>query len=247
MIFKGIDMERNRGIIKQSLMTEKGMPVEIAELVALSDSLVGTAGKKLAEAGSGEGIAEAMEWLAVLAERELSVITSGEGTCLACGPGCSFCCVVNVSVLVPEAVAIARYLRTLPDDFLNSLYERIRRQAEKVRWVDDQERPRLRLPCAFLDERGWCLIHPVRPLLCRSVSSDDSEACKAISNSGEAEVVMNLPQKIVYSLLFTGLAGLLQQYGMDCRSLELNRMVHNLLDRPSMVDNFLGRRRLEFL
>ena len=58
--------------------------------------------------------------------------------------------------------------------------------------------------------------------------------------------MMNLPQKILCSMVFTGLGRLLQDLGLDCRSLELNRMVSNLLDRPSLVDDFLARKRLEF-
>ena len=224
------------------------MPVDIVELVVLADSLVEKAGEKLADVSDSNGIAGVMRWLTDKVEQELNGISSDDqGFRLACGPGCSSCCVVNVSVLVPEAAAIAMYLRQeVPGGLPAHLREKIESQAENVRWVEDQERPLLRLPCAFLDERGWCTIHPVRPLMCRSVSSADSVACGTISDRGETLVMMNLPQKILCSMVFTGFGRLLQDLGLDCRSLELNRMVSNLLDRPSLVDDFLARKRLEF-
>jgi Fe-S-cluster containining protein len=224
------------------------MPVDIVELVVTADRLVETAGERFAKAAGAEEAGDAMGWLVRTVEAELNGISSCDEQRLACGPGCSFCCVVNVSVLVPEAVAIALYLRqTVPAGELGRISEKAQRQAEKVRWVEDHERPLLRFPCSFLDERGWCLIHPVRPLMCRSVSSDDSGACQTISSHQETMVVMHLPQKILCSLVFTGLARVLQQHGFDCRSLELNRMVSNILERPVLADDFLARKRIDFL
>lgn len=223
------------------------MSVDIALLVASADRLVEEAGERLAAAGGGE-VPGVMGWLVEAVEREVDGLpTSEEAGYLACGPGCSFCCIVNVSVLVPEAVAVAAHLReTMSADQLAVLSERVGGQAEKVRWVEDHERPLLRLPCSFLDERGWCRIHPVRPLMCRSVTSADSQACATLGSRQETVVVMHLPQKILCSMVFTGLAGVLQQFGLDCRSLELNRMVSNLLDRPALADDFVARKRLDF-
>lgn len=224
------------------------MAVDIAELVVLADRLVAQAGERLSVAAEAGEVVGVMRWLAGAVEQEVNAVSPFEEEHqLACGPGCSYCCVVNVSVLVPEAATIAAYLQsTIPAGELGSLKEKIQRQAERVRWVEDQERPLMGVPCALLDDRGWCRIHPVRPLMCRSVSSADSGACRTISSREETVVVMNLPQKILCSMVFTGLAGILQQYGLDCRSLELNRMVDNILDRPSLVEDFLARKRVGF-
>ena len=200
-------------------------------------------GKRLAEAQTADDIAAAMASLNRAVERELS--TSGpDAIQVACGPGCAACCVVNVSVLVPEAVAIAAYLqKNFPE--LSEIRERLDLLADRVRWMDDGERPRFRLACAFLDEQGCCMIHPVRPILCRSVSSTDADACHDALQQGGA-VLMNLPQKIFCTLLFTGLGNVLQNHGMDCRSLELSRMVGNLLENPLLTDRFLSRKRVAF-
>ena len=60
--------------------------------------------------GSGCSLAEMsgrMHLLAVAMERDLVRFGgSPEVSLVACGPGCGACCVLNVSVLFPEAVAI---------------------------------------------------------------------------------------------------------------------------------------------
>ncbi len=53
-----------------------------------------------------------MNLLTVAAERDLASFgDSSERTLIACGPGCSACCVLNVAVLLPEAIAISGFLR----------------------------------------------------------------------------------------------------------------------------------------
>ena len=42
----------------------------------------------------------------------------------------------------------------------------------------EEERIMARQPCAFLDGSGSCSIYPVRPLLCRSITSTDADACR---------------------------------------------------------------------
>ena len=105
--------------------------------------------------GRSAEISGRMHLLTVAAERDLLRFGDpSELTMIACGPGCGDCCVLNVSVLLPEAITIARYLqRVLGEEELEGARIRLRELLVKTRWLDDEERLFLRQPCAFLDEK----------------------------------------------------------------------------------------------
>lgn len=187
-----------------------------------------------------------MHLLAVAAERDLANFGDPlEGTLVACGPGCGACCVLNVAVLIPEAVAISWFLRRrYPAEELDSLRHRLQDLLSRTRWLDDEERLFVRAPCAFLDSRKRCMIHCVRPLLCRSITSTDSQACQeAIAMAplhGAPCVDMNLFQKQLFETVYTELAGALEDLGLDHRPRRLSAAVLALLDKPGQVDSFLS-------
>lgn len=149
---------------------------------------------------------------------------------VACGPGCDRCCVVNVSVLGPEAEVIADYLRqTLSEDALARLQSRLESLHRNTRWLDDEERIMTNQRCAFVDGDGLCSIYPVRPLLCRSVTSADSDDCRTAMSMlalGESHPVMsNLIQKEIFETAFVGLGQALRTCGLDDRSTRLTGAV----------------------
>jgi len=196
---------------------------------------------------SGGGLAEisgCMHLLAVATERDLSRFAeSAERSLVACGPGCGACCVLNVSVLFPEAVAIAWFLkRRFSDEQLESLRDRLQNLLTRTRWLDDEERLFVRAQCAFLDQRGSCMIHAVRPLLCRSITSTDPQSCyDAIAMAplvGAPSVEMNLFQKQLVDTVYTALAGALEDLGLDHRPRRLSAAVLALLNDPEMVVAF---------
>lgn len=196
---------------------------------------------------SGCGLAEIsgrMHLLAVATEKDLVRFgESAETSRVACGPGCGACCVLNVAVLFPEAVAITRFLkRRFSDAEVSTLCDRLRDLLVRTRWLDDEERLFVRASCAFLDKRGRCMIHPVRPLLCRSITSTNPQSCHdAIAMaplSGMPTVEMNLFQKRLVDTVYTELAGALADLGLDHRPRRLSAAVLALLERPEMVVSY---------
>lgn len=185
------------------------------------------------------------------AERELAEKGSGEELALvACRAGCGFCCRVNVSVLWPEAFLIADYIRRLPLQELSSLEQKIAHTASRVRWMEDEERIHCGITCPFLTAEQFCLIHPVRPLLCRSITSTDGEICRMAMEAvaaGEEEitVAMNLFQKFLMDTAFQSVAEALLALGFDDRSSELSAATIAALRHPTLTDDYMSGRRLE--
>lgn len=184
--------------------------------------------------------------IAVIADKQVQ--SHGERR-IACRAGCSHCCVLNVSALLPEAAAIADWLvNRLTTQERDSLATRLDHQRRVVRWMDDEERIHRGIPCIFLDSRGHCSIYPVRPLVCRAVTSLDSSRClQALdpTETGEERAVpMDLLQKLVMEEAFRALARSTEERGMDKRSIELSAGVWAFLTLPALADDLLANRRL---
>lgn len=197
---------------------------------------------------SGSNVAEIsgrMHLLTVTTERDLARFgDSPEVSRVACGPGCGTCCVLNVAVLIPEAVAISWFLqRRFSDEALGLLRDRLQALLTKTRWLDDEERLFLREPCAFLDEQGSCMIHVVRPLLCRAITSTDPQACRdeiaMVALNGAPSVEMNLFQKRLVDTVYCELGGALEYLGLDHRPRRLSAAVLALLADPELLALFV--------
>ena len=154
---------------------------------------------------------------------------------LDCRAGCGTCCVVNVAVLIPEALAIVEYVESHPLRFarLETDLDRIWHQ---VRGVADDERVCMRVSCVFLDEAGSCSIYPVRPLLCRGVTSTSAEDCRRSFNANlfneKISVRMSLFQRELYDRAFVGLSEGLEACQRDGRSFEMTGIIRHLLRKP---------------
>lgn len=185
-----------------------------------------------------------MHLLTVAMERDLVRFGGPESSSrVACGPGCGSCCVLNVAVLFPEAVAITSFLqRRFSGVVFSGIEERLRELLRQTRWLDDEERLFLHLPCAFLDRQGSCLIHAVRPLLCRAITSTDSQACRdAIAMAplcGAPSVEMNLFQKRLVETVYQEFGGALEELGFDHRPRRLSSAVLALLAEPELAVDF---------
>ena len=114
---------------------------------------------------------------------------------IVCARGCNVCCEELVVVYLPEALAVARWLRSAAGaeararflDQYASWRERagdgIEREADlNADWTrrDEYERAhkeqwQRRVMCAFNHE-GACSIYPVRPMLCREGHAVDTNA-----------------------------------------------------------------------
>jgi Fe-S-cluster containining protein len=180
------------------------------------------------------------------AENDLAArLDRGEQSHIACAAGCGVCCMVNVAVLFPEAVAIVGHLRENRDpEDLERLSGRIESLYRKIQWLDDEERIFLRRPCAFLDDSGCCSVYSVRPLLCRSVTSTDPDRCRqaiAMQALGECvPVLMNLLQKAIMEAAYRGLGQALEEAGLDARGVKLTVAMKHLLDHPERVSEYMA-------
>ncbi|WP_303720229.1 YkgJ family cysteine cluster protein [Malonomonas rubra] len=169
----------------------------------------------------------------------------GDRSQIACGPGCCSCCVINVAILLPEGFAIVRYLKQQEREHVAERLEDLWRQ---VRGLDDDERLFVQRSCAFLDEDGNCSVYPVRPLLCRSVTSTCSNSCREALNSKflgeEKAVLMHQFQQGLYEGLFSGVAAGLEISGLDGRSYPLAGLVRYLLQDSEFETAWLEGHRL---
>lgn len=154
---------------------------------------------------------------------------------LACKAGCGCCCMVNVAVLDPEVLNIAEYLRcgSTPEE-LATLKRRMGDLVTAISDLDEEERIALRKSCVFLDEDNNCSIYPVRPLLCRSITSIDADDCRdALTMQALGEcvpVTMNLFQKNLFDVTYQALATALADAGLEDRSHELTAAVLKCLE-----------------
>lgn len=199
----------------------------------------------LGSVGSGAELAGFVHLLNVAMERDLTRFRSDQQRSrIACGPGCGSCCILNVAVLFPEAVAISRFIArhfSAPEG--EALRTRMRELHWQTRWLDDEERLYLREPCAFLDRQGHCKIHVVRPLLCRAVTSTDAGACREAialaALNGVPSVEMDLFQKQLIETVYGELGRVLECLDLDHQPKRLVTAVLALLDEPDLVARFL--------
>lgn len=167
------------------------------------------------------------------------------GRPMACAAGCPYCCVLNVAVLLPEALLIADFLQArLPAPELDALRKRLSSHRLWARWMDDEERILKHETCPFLDAQGSCSIHTVRPFACRAVTSLDSGSCREafapVVSDEAATVPADLLRQAVYDTAFTTLAECLRIAGYDDRSIELGTGVLAFLEQPENRELFLS-------
>jgi hypothetical protein len=168
---------------------------------------------------------------------------------IACAAGCPHCCVLNVAVLIPEAMVIADSLREqLQPAALAILGKRLAAHRTWGRWMDDEERIARKAVCPLLDDAGNCSVHQVRPLACRGVSSLDRIRCQAafdpIISDQERLVPADLLRQATFDAAFMALAKALRYHGLDDRSIELGVGVLAFLEYPDCRDLLLSGARL---
>lgn len=159
---------------------------------------------------------------------------------VACKAGCFHCCVLNVSVLLPEAVAIAGWLSLhCSGAGCDAQLKRLQSHALRVRWMEDSERIHRQTACPFVDAQGSCSIYPVRPLVCRAVTSLDKADCLTALDPNQCDaahaVPMDTTRRMVMDAAFGALARAMQQQPMMSRSIELSNGVAAFLTDPGLV------------
>lgn len=209
--------------------------METFDFIDYHDKIRQSLNRALAAADTDAELCLVMSDLLDQVEQDLSRhLTAQDREFVACAPGCGSCCMVNVAVLQPEAINIAHYLQqTRSAQELIDLKQRMKKMVTAISGLDEEERIALRCNCVFLSEQGRCTIYPVRPLLCRSITSTSAEACRdalTLQALGEQRpVMMNLFQKNLMNMAFQGLAGAMEHQGMNSQGLELTASTLALL------------------
>jgi len=105
-----------------------------------------------------------------------------------CKPGCTYCCSFRVEALPPEIFLIARELRKLPADQLESVTARLREHAAKAKGLRPEHH---NLVCPLLVD-SMCSVYESRPFACRRFNSLDVEICKDPNGSPPENEELNM-------------------------------------------------------
>lgn len=171
----------------------------------------------------------------------------------ACAAGCGWCCHQQVGVSVPEAVAIAAHIVSLPQAERQALTERIAETDQRTRGLSTGERARARIACAFLGADGRCMIYPVRPLRCRGLYSIDVDFCVSCHDDIDAmetrlalgalkPAFLDAPARLFDSALAGVLAALKLHAPKAVVALELTAAIAALLTDPRLGERWLAGR-----
>lgn len=168
---------------------------------------------------------------------------------IACRAGCPHCCMLNVSILLPEGMIIAEWLRErLQPTALGALVGRLAAHCRRVRWMEDEERITKQVVCPLLDAEGNCTVHPVRPLVCRAVASLDRADCREAFNPAitddERLVSVDLLRQKLFDEAFMALGRAVRHHGLDDRSIEMGSGVLAFLEHPELKERLFSGARL---
>jgi Fe-S-cluster containining protein len=156
---------------------------------------------------------------------------------VACRAGCDWCCHgTKVDVMVPEALAIARYLTESPDDSeLVATRARIAAHAQRLRTMTIDARLQARVPCPLLDATtGQCSVYDVRPLRCRSHHSLDAASCEEASRTGNGDHVIDKYADViaVFEATILGQKKAIAEARLDHRTFDLTLALDVALNVP---------------
>lgn len=235
----GVSLKRGNG--SQWTPLEKAMADCAGKSDALGGDLTAVLVASLATTRTAASLAGAV------AESSAAADASCGDRQAACSAGCPHCCVLNVAVLIPEAMVIADWLMNrLEPAALTTLRKRLSSHQNWGRWMDDEERIARKAVCPLLDDVGNCSVHQVRPLACRGVSSLDRISCQAafdpIISDQERLVPADLLRREVFDAAFIALAKALRYHGLDDRSIELGVGVLAFLEHPDFREWYLSGR-----
>ncbi|HCW93209.1 MAG: YkgJ family cysteine cluster protein [Flexistipes sinusarabici] len=152
-----------------------------------------------------------------------------------CKKGCGYCCILNIPVLPPESNNIFHFIKSnFSSQELKNVKKKIDSYGFQIKNLDDEERIVCRKPCIFLSDEESCSIYPVRPILCRSVTSTSASKCKQALESvvmgNENTVLMNTFIKDLYKSLFLALSDFLSSRNLPDKSVEITQAVKKSLN-----------------
>lgn len=214
-----------------------------SDLDLLDHELAAALSVALGNGTTEAGLAQGLTLCADMAEKCCA------GREMACSRGCPHCCVLNVSVLLPEAMRIAETIMTKwSETAWSTLQKRLVRHSNWERWMDDEERVMRSAFCPLLDTKGNCSIHPLRPLVCRGVASLDSNCCRSafdpIIDGHDRSVPADLQRQAAYDQAFIALGRALANHDLDDRSIELGVGILAFAQNPEFKTLYISGGRL---
>lgn len=173
---------------------------------------------------------------------------------IACEPGCAFCCRQRIACSIPEAAAIADYLRSedaeakrvalsedLPprsvgiDAWIGSL-QVVADVTEGMTTSDDWARAGVR--CGFLMNYR-CGIYGSRPLACIGHTSVSKADCRRSVGDPTAKIPTPVTPKLEVGLYQVGMVDALRRSGLQPMAVDMHRAVLLCLKDPSAVNRWL--------
>lgn len=150
---------------------------------------------------------------------------------LDCRKGCSLCCRSRVTLLAPEAFALARTIRSKVRHA--DLHARLRGLAQVHTETDVTERRRRGIACSFLIADA-CSSYAMRPITCRVFASFDVRACQVTAAGGEDTVPQPAESAMIRSLLTLSAFAAIKAAGLPLITYELNQVLVDLVDEPGL-------------
>jgi Fe-S-cluster containining protein len=155
---------------------------------------------------------------------------------IACGQGCSHCCVISVTVSAPEAIYVGKLVTAMGADAI----ERVRAANEVTRQFELAEREQHPHDCPMLQNNS-CTIYENRPKACRQAASTDANIC-ARSHRGLTGEQVPSPaaytgSRVAYA---TALHAALSHAGLDTAAYEFNAALVRVLDTPDAERRWLA-------
>jgi len=155
---------------------------------------------------------------------------------IACGKGCSHCCVISVTVSAPEAIYVGKLVAAMGTDAI----ARVRAANEVTRQFGLAERDQHPNDCPMLQDNN-CTIYESRPKACRQAASTDANACARVHRSLANEQIPSPPgyngSRTAYA---TALYAALSQAALDTMAYEFNAALVRVFDTPDAEQRWLA-------
>lgn len=162
---------------------------------------------------------------------------------LACRAGCSWCCHFTIDVRAVEVFRILDHLRDFPEAERQRLRARIESNAQRLAGLDEEERARINIECAFL-RNGQCSIYSVRPQTCRNYHATDASGCQQAYEQPDNEEIDPDFAPLYYQIgrsHVEAFAQALRNARFDDDVYEFNAALLAAIDEPTTLSRFLSK------
>lgn len=165
-------------------------------------------------------------------------------TPIACQPGCSYCCYLEIEVRPDEAFLIAEHLRrNRSRRERQAVLEKARANAARLAPLNAEQKETANLACPLLQE-GLCTVYDVRPSACRAFHAQMRGLCRRSFKHPED---LDSPQSqvpeirkamdVVEAAIVVGM----MDCGFDVQPKELSVALAETLSQPKLEQAWLDR------